>query len=201
MPAPVMVLASYKRIFNMITAQQFYQVWLGVIANNQEQIKQHWDSRKNYTRLVIHDDASLIIQVAEKLGLACYNADYYNLDSVLYHEKHRLNKEIYKGFYLPHIGVAFEHENDFFSGLFQEVTHLLITKSQLSVLVSYPYSFEAECVNIVLDELHDIIVYAPDSNEISNKENFLLILGHNGKQGSKDSWKGLVFTKEGWKEL
>jgi len=185
----------------MITARLFYQAWLEVIDNNQERIKRHWNSRKDYTQLVIHDSTSLIIQVAEKLGLACYNADYYNLDSVLYHEKYRLDKEIYKGYYLPHICVAFEHENDFFSGLFQEVTHLLITQSQLKVLVSYPYSFEAECVNQELAELHSIIAQTPDSDEISKKENFLLILGHNSEQGSPDSWKGLVFTEGGWKEL
>lgn len=185
----------------MITARLFYQAWLDAIVNNQERIKQHWNSRKDYTQLVIHDHASLIIQVADKLGLACYNADYYNLDSVLYHEKHRLDKKMYKGYYLPHICVAFEHENDFFSGLFQEVTHLLITKSQLSVLVSYPYCFEAKCVNDILDDLYQIISRTPDSDEISKKESFLLILGHNSKQGTPNSWKGLIFTEEKWQEL
>lgn len=190
-----------KGILNMITAQQFYQAWLEVIGNNQERIKQHWYSRKDYTQLVIHDNASLIMQVGEKLGLACYNADYYNLDSILYHKEYRLDPEKYKGYYLPHICVAFEHENDFFSGLFQEVTHLLITKSQLRVLVSYPYSFEVKCVNDILDDLHRIIASTPDADDIAKKKSFLLILGHDSEQGSLNSWKGLIFTEGKWREL
>lgn len=89
----------------------------------------------------------------------------------------------------------------FFSALFQEIAHLLITLSQLKVLVSYPNSFEEKKVNQELAELHSIIAQTPDSDQISKKENFLLILGHNYKQDSKDSWEGLVFTTEEWKEL
>lgn len=185
----------------MITARQFYQAWLETIGNNQEKIKQYCHSKSDYTKLAIRDDASLIIQVAKKLGLSCYNADYYSLDSVLYHEQNRVRKGNDRYHYLSHICVAFEHENDFFSGLFQEVAHLLITQSQLKVLVSYPNSFEAKQVNQELAELHSIIADTPDSDEISKKENFLLILGVNKKQHSKDSWKGLIFTTEEWKEL
>ena len=185
----------------MITARQFYQAWLEVIGNNQEKIQQYCHSKRDYTKLAISDNDSLIIQVAEKLGLSCYNADYYSLDSVLYHEQHRIKKGNDKYHYLSHICVAFEHENCFFSGLFQEVAHLLITLSQLKVLVSYPNSFEEKKVNQELVELHSIIAQTPDSDQISKKENFLLILGYNYKQDSKDSWKGLVFTTEEWKEL
>ena len=88
----------------------------------------------------------------------------------------------------------------FFSALFQEIAHLLITLSQLKVLVSYPNSFEEKKVNQELAELHSIIAQTPDSDQISKKENFLLILGHNYKQDSKDSWEGLFFTTEEWKE-
>lgn len=163
----------------IITANSFYKAWLNIIKKNIVDVYSCWNSRKDYTNLIIKKDDSLITQVSKELDLICYNADFYSIDSVLYRKEDWLSG--YGGVFLRHLVVAFEHENDFFSGLFQETTHLLITQADLKVLVSYPPQeldeFKNKHIKDELNNLYQIILGSPYANEISEKENFLLILG------------------------
>src|SRR5438309_6138042 len=77
--------------------------------------------------------------------------------------------------WLRRIRVAFEHENYFNSGLFQEVSHLLITDCDLRVLVSYPNDPDAE-LSYQLKYLHEVIKGNDRSDQISEASSFLFIV-------------------------
>lgn len=89
------------------------------------------------------------------LNLICYPRDYYSIDAVLYREGDLVPK-IKEGIYwFRQMAVAFEHENNFGGGLFQEASHLLIVNSELKVLVPYPNGDDA--TKHQMDYLHEII--------------------------------------------
>lgn len=192
----------------MVSANRFYLAWLKVITKNISAVSRCWDNSHDYTNLIIKNDNSLIMQISNELNLSCYNGDYYSIDSVLYHERDRINNN--PGTYLRHIVVAFEHENSFSSGLYQEVTHLLITRADLKVLVSYPPNeLNKQTNNTIKKELnflYNIIKDSPHADDIAEKEDFLIIFGKNDisdldatKWNCDDYWQGLVFKLDGWK--
>ena len=96
-------------------------------------------------------------------------------------------------FWFKEIKVAFEHENRYDKNLYQEVSHLLITRCDLRVLVSYP-PYHKEPIS---DYLHEIIKGTSFEKEISDNESFLLILGYE----NKFQWEGFVYKSEKWTEI
>ncbi len=128
------------------------------------------------------------------MKLECFNGDYYYIDSVFY-KSSDLISDPSKGIYLKDIRIAFEHENNFGSGLFQEVAHLLQTKCNLKVLVSYPESIERE--KDELDYLHSIISSSENSDFVSGKEEFLILFN----LGIPGVWKGWLYTENSWEVI
>ena len=176
-----------------LSSNTFYGTWLEVVNTNKKELESKWGSNIDYTSFIIHEENSIICQIAEKLKLLCYNSDYYLLDSVLYN-KEDLVPEIPKGkVWLRDIQVAFEHENTFRSGLYQEVAHLTIINAKLKVLVSYPEDTPHE----ELEYLHNIISNTRHAADLSKNESLLLVFGY--KNGF--AWEGFVFTRDKWKEI
>ena len=165
-----------------------------------------WSNYNEFTKLVF-DPEGLLANVAVDLGLKAYLKDYYSIDGILYEDKHKLNSTHFPEIldvwtYFRHITVAFEHENDFYSGIWNETAHLLITNCDLRVLVSYPC--DPSGGKGILDGLHDIIRGHHQCCKIAKKESFLIILGdlnRNESQKVKVEWKGLVFKMNNWKEI
>jgi hypothetical protein len=91
--------------------------------------------------------------------------------------------------------VAFEHENNFKGGLYQEVSHLLITNCDLRVLVTYPNDGAANPkTKKEMDYLHEIIRGSRQGESISTDESFLLIFGYeNGF-----AWEGYIYKQTAW---
>lgn len=97
------------------------------------------------------------------------------------------------------IRIAFEHENDFGSGLFQEVSHLLITDCDLRVVVTYPDSRDR--LDRELQYLHAIIAGTDRANQIAETGAFLFIAGWRDVEKGAIEWWGYVYEPTVWRRL
>lgn len=171
----------------------FLNAWKEAVQARAAHLKEVWRDRKRYTDAILGGEVPLVSNVADKLGLKCYPSDYYSLDAVFYRDQDRVQFTPPHQYWFRGSEVAFEHEKDFISGLFQEVAHLLLTNARLRVLVAYPNSkMEQE-----LSHLHSVIAGSWDAREISDREDFLLIFGY--EHGFQ--WEGRVFKVSGWKMI
>jgi len=176
-----------------VTSNFFYQAWITVVEEKRLELLDKWNNFKEYTDLIVHSNNSVLISIAELLEIKCYNKDYYSVDAVFYCDEDRVPQTKFDSWWFRGLRVAFEHENNFNSGLFQEVSHLLIIDCELRVLVSYPNRRR----NDELKYLHEVINGSRNSEDLSAKENFLIIFGYEDLL----RWEGLVFKKDGWKVI
>jgi hypothetical protein len=177
----------------IISSKLFYGTWLDTVYKRKDELLKDWRNPKAYTHLIKGMDGAIVDDLAQKLDLLCYEKDNYSLD-VTFYDENDLTPGIAKGTYwFRQISIAFEHENFFNSGLFQEVSHLLILNTGLKVLVTYPNGETTAEMNY----LHGIISGVHNSEQLSNEESFLLVFGYENNY----EWEGFVFKKEGWKEL
>jgi hypothetical protein len=176
-----------------VTAQLFYQAWLDTVTDRRDSLLTIWRKAREFTSCIKGSEDCVINEVAKRLSLLCYPYDYYSIDAILYKVEDLTPGIKPNTNWFRDIRVAFEHENNFRGGLFQEVSHLLITNCDLRVLVTYPN----EDTEKELHYLHEIISGNRQSQEISEKENFLLIFGYE----TDFTWEGLVFKQDKWKLL
>lgn len=176
-----------------INSLTFFQAWFETVQNRKEHLLKIWRQNTEFTSHIKSDDNSVILEVANKLNLLCYPYDYYSIDTILY-KKEDLVPGLNEGqYWFRDIRVAFEHENYFNSGLYKEVSHLLITNCDLRVLVTYPNDDGQE----ELKYLHGIINGHRQSKIISDEESFLIIFG--GEAGF--IWEGYVYKEDNWKQI
>lgn len=152
-----------------------------------------WRNPGDFTPYIKGDDNCVIEEVADKLNLLCYPRDYYSIDTLLYKQEDLVPLLKEGCYWFRDIRVAFEHENNFRSGLYQEVSHLLLTNADLKVLVTYPN----EDTTNELKYLHEIISGNRQSKSISEEENFLLIFGYE----TGFEWDGFVYKQDDWKQI
>lgn len=176
-----------------IQAIDFYKAWLETVSNRKDHLLSIWRNSKVYTSHIKGDDNSIIEEVAKRLNLLCYPRDYYSLDTVFYKEEDRTPGINPNTFWFRDIRVAFEHENNFKGGLYQEVSHLLITNCDLKVLVTYPN----EDTESELKYLHEIISGNRQAKSISDEESFLIIFGYE----TGFEWEGFIYKEENWKRI
>ena len=152
-----------------------------------------WRTAREFTSYVKGDENSVMDEVANKLDLLCYPRDYYSIDCLLYKQEDLIHNRKQGSYWFRDIRVAFEHENNFRSGLYQEVSHLLVVSADLKVLVTYPNDDTAN----ELKYLHGIISGNRQSKPISDDESFLVIFGYeNGFQ-----WEGFVYKQDNWRQI
>lgn len=174
-----------------MNSRDFYRAWLSVVGQTEtvEKLRSVWRNTKDFTNEIIYEQDSILKRVSQEINLECYGADYYSLDSILYYKKDLVHNINQNSCWVKDIQVAFEHESKYDLKIFQEVAHLLITRCNLRVLVSYPENDKEP----ISDYIHEIISSCSIANEISEKENFLLILGYNN---ANPSWEGFVYSKD-----
>jgi hypothetical protein len=100
------------------------------------------------------------------------------------------------GTWLRGVKIAFEHEHSYYKRLYEEIGHLLIVHSELSVLVTYPPLGKHETLKH-MGGFHALVKGSPRRAEHNAKENFLMIFGYENPWG----WKGLVYNDDGWKQI
>jgi hypothetical protein len=147
---------------------------------------------------MLTEENSVIEAIAKRLNLKCY-CGYYAIDAILFKDPDdRVPDAPPRTTWVRRIRIAFEHENYFNSGLFQEASHLLITDCDLRVLVSYadkPTELEDQ-----LEYLFRIIKGSDRSNQVSETDSFLFIV-ESGQQQSRFDWRGYVYKNDGWQEM
>nr|WP_322623749.1 hypothetical protein [uncultured Flavobacterium sp.] len=176
-----------------ITSKIFFEKWIETVTEDEENLSKNWRNNRKITELIIRDENSIICKIAKKLNLLCYNQDYYCLDAIFYLPEDKVINLPDYYYWFQNIRIAFEHENHFNSGLYQEVSHLLITNCDLRVLVTYPNGDEKE--EYELNYLHKIISQNPSNTDISQKESFIIIFGYE----NNFEWIGYIYKKDGWK--
>jgi len=178
-----------------VKANSFYVAWIETVTNRKDHLVSIWRNRKEFTNEIRSWDGSVIFEVARKLDLLCYPKDYYSIDAILYKQDDLTPKIKTNNYWFRDIRVAFEHENQFNGGLFQEASHLLIINCDLRVLVSYPNNDNEEEAG--LKYLHEIITGNRQSKSISDDESFLIIFGYeNGFE-----WNGYIYKQDGWNPI
>jgi hypothetical protein len=176
-----------------ISSLDFYKIWIETITNRKEELLKIWQIPKIFTNYIIGNDNSVIEEVAKKLNLLCYTQNYYSIDTILYRLEDKTPGIKPNTFWFRDIRVAFEHENNFKSGLYQEVSHLLITNCDLKVLVTYPNGDNKNELNY----LHNIISGNRQSKKISDDESFIIIFGYE----IDFSWEGYVYKLDKWNKI
>jgi hypothetical protein len=180
-------------------ADGFFKLWVAACGKRHTILLPDWSNAPVFTAHVFSNPNSIIEAIARDLKLRCY-CGYYSIDAILFKEPDDLVPGIPEGTtWVRRIRIAFEHENYFDSGLFQEVSHLLITDCDLRVLVSYPNN--EDDLNYQLVYLHSIIAGTDRSDQIADNEAFLFIVGWcDVKKGIID-WRGYVYERTGWRKL
>ena len=136
----------------------------------------------------------MLQRVATHLGLKCYPHDYYCIDAVFYEPADVVPGTPAGSTWLRALSIAFEHENNVRSGLYQEASHLLIMDADLRVLVTYPLGDGIE--DLELESVRSLIDGSRHAQRISDEESFLLILG-----SEPFDWEGFVYKTNGWLRL
>ncbi len=176
-----------------VNATLFFQIWYKTVHSRREHLLEIWRNSKVFTHYIKNHEDSILREVAQKLDLLCFPHDYYCIDAILYKNEDRL-LDIKDATWVRDIRVAFEHENNFHSGLYKEVSHLLIINCDLKVLVTY---YPQGDHGPQLEYLHKIIKGGRQSKPLSDNEGFLLILAaENGFL-----WEGFVYKEDDWKEI
>lgn len=176
-----------------IKAADFYNLWLQTVNNRKEDLLKIWRKTKDFTYYIKGSENSIVDEIGKKLGLLTYQQDYYSIDTIFYKIEDLAPKIKPNTYWFRDMRIAFEHENNFNSGLYQEVSHLLITNCDLRVLVSYPQYETDE----ILESLHEIIKGNRNSKTNSEEENFLIIFGYE----TGFEWEGYVYKETNWKKL
>jgi hypothetical protein len=176
----------------ILTSELFFKNWCDVVQSRKEYLLKIWRDARIFTPYIRSDQNSVLKEVADKLQLKCYPYDYYCIDGILYKEEDLVPDISPSTTWFRHIRVAFEHENYFKSGLYKEVSHLLITNCDIKVLVTY---YPAGDYYPELEYLHRIIKGSGYSESLSEKENFLLIIGDE----ADFTWDGYIYKDDNWK--
>ena len=155
-----------------------------------------WETSPNFTAAMLRNSppGSVVSNVGCRLSLETY-CDYYFIDAVFFDRvTDRVHCSPIGQTWIDRIQVALEHENHFKSGLFKEASHLLITRADLRVLVTYPEAFDE---NPELDSLATVI----HESHLADPS-FLLITGKRipsdlGKWDGVE-WVGRIYSAGGW---
>jgi len=185
----------------MNTPQQtakFFQFWVDACAQRHNILLQDWTNYRAFTSHVLTEPDPIIKAVATSLDLQWYSG-YYHIDAILFRDADRVPDAPAGTTWVRRIRVAFEHENNFDSGLFQEVSHLLITDCDLRVVVSYPNNPDELASQ--LKYLYSIIADTDRSDQIAETGAFLFIAGRRDITEHTIEWSGYVYERTEWRKL
>jgi hypothetical protein len=183
----------------ILNATDFFKVWVDICGQRRDVLLSSWCNSPVFTSRILSEPNCIIQAVASRLNLHSY-CNYYSIDAILFSRDTDLVPEIPAGTtWVRRIRVAFEHENHFDSGLFQEVSHLLITDCDLRVVVTYPGNPEE--LNVQLKYLHKIIAETDRSDRIAENSSFLFIAGWRDIAGGAIEWWGFIYDRTQWRRI
>jgi hypothetical protein len=174
--------------FPDVSPARFFEVWKQVCGTQQGDLVAAWKcGNHDYTTQVLHANGAVLAETAKKLELHV-NSNYYSLDAIFTYERDKVTCAPETQNWFQNIRVAFEHENSVCSGLFKEVSHLLITRADLRVLVTYPDKEDFS------DELKQLAEIIRNSDLAKTDPVFLLITGWLNKF-QEIEWSAFTFQR------
>lgn len=179
-------------------SEKFLHLWVDACVQRHEILFRDWPNCSAFTSHVFTGSDSIIETIAQCCRLRCYN-NYYAIDSILYEDTDLVPGSPSGETWVRRIRIAFEHENNFASGLFQEVSHLMITDCDLRVVVSYPNS-EQE-LDSELNYLHSVIAGSDRAIQLADSGAFLFIAGWRNLEAGSIQWDGYVYDRTKWRRL
>ena len=178
------------------TATRFFELWVQTCTTQFATLYRDWPNPPVFTADILSGPKSVMGVIESQLGLHGCN-EYYHLDDMLYSDEDLVPGIPEGQVWVRRIRVAFEHENFFLSGLFQELSHLLVTDCDLRVLVSYPDN-ESE-LNSQLQYLHSIVAGSDRASTIAASQSLLFIVGW--RDATKIEWWGYVYEPTNWRRI
>lgn len=172
-----------------VSAELFLEKWAQYYDKKLATFESCWSNATEYTKEI----ELLCKDIAKDLALELC-PEYYSTDMIFCKE----DDVIYFGntYVVTNPEIVFEHENEP-NKFIAEVSHHIILRSNLYVVVGYGNSGTKEYLKKVID----LINKSTSANEFKEKQNFLLILGDEYEKYSPSYWKGLVYDGDEWKTL
>lgn len=172
------------------SAREFFEVWKRVCAGRTARLLEVWRSTGEvYTAEIFDAENAVVQELAAELRLQVHTG-YYHLDAIFF-KSHgdRVHCAPQGETWVQNIRIAFEHENDFNSGLFTETSHLLNTRADLRVLVAYTEDPEETDLKRELKNLGQIIA----ESDLSADPAFLFIVGKRIDSQKDVEWRAFTF--------
>jgi hypothetical protein len=181
-----------------ILAEVFFREWKQECEARHEALLTAWPNWPAFTALILNHPNPIILEVAKKLNLEAYSG-YYDTDAVLYTDVDLVPSAPVGQTWLRRIRVAFEHENEIDSGLFKELSHLMLLDTDLRVLVSYPHTEQR--LQQELEFLHKVVAGTDRANQFASDRSILFIAGYRDEDLKTINWTGDIFTNAFWQRL
>ena len=179
-------------------AAQFLDLWTEVCTTQHATLYSDWPHAPAFTADIFTGPTSVIETIAARLGLRAY-CGYYSIDAILFSEQDLVPGSPVGQTWVRRIRIAFEHENFFTSGLFQELGHLLITDCDFRVFVSYPGN--TNDLDAELQYLHSIVAGSDRAEDIAAARSLLFIVGWRDTTKGTIEWWGYVYEQPAWRRL
>jgi len=172
---------------DLLNTLSFFTTWKEVCESQVDLLFKNWSNPRTYSSIILDMDNSVLDQISKKLCINYYR-EYYSLDAVFYDESDLVPDRPENTTWLRRIRIAFEHENNI-DGIYQEISHLLITNCDLRVLVTYPNVDE----KVHLKYIQDLMIGSNSSSSIP----ILVIFGWK-EENNYILWEGYEFKQTGW---
>lgn len=182
-----------KPLQEPICPSRFFACWKAVCDAKKQDLLAAWTSCPALTAQIFNVEDAIVVRLASELKLKSY-CGYYSLDAIFFRDEDRVHCAPTGQTWVQNVRIAFEHENIFRSGLFTETSHLLITRADLRVLISYPDD-QAQ-LEVELDNLSRVI---SQSDPAATDPAFLFIVGNRISDSTDIQWS--AYTYQGHKLL
>lgn len=179
-----------------IKATDFFTLWVEVCTAEHATLYRDWSDRDPFTNYVLNGTDSIMGRIEDRLHLRGYS-EYERIDKAVYADHDLVPGSPAGSVWLRRIRIAFEHEHDFTSGLYKELSRLLITDCDLRVLVSYPRNVDE--LNRELLNLHRIVAGSDRSQSIASSDGLLFITGWCNSNGIE--WWAYIYDQPAWRRL
>jgi hypothetical protein len=177
----------------IIAAETFFDTWCKITNEyKNELLKAHvWYNAPSQKTELMERTQGVYDKIDKDLNFA--HRALYHSDALFFYPEKDLVPD---SNLLMNIRIALEHENDFWSDLKEELSHLLFLNCELRVLISYPHNYD-EKKKETLSLFYKIISSHKESKIFSNDKSILLIFGTREDYADNANnifWEGYIYN-------
>lgn len=184
-----------QKYTDLLTPSVFFDLWKCTCEDRKIVLLNKWSQALHFTAEIFDAENDVVSELARKMKLEVFTG-YYSIDAIFFKPSDRVHCAPHGQTWVQNIRIAFEHENFFESGLFAETSHLLITRADLRVLVTYPGNDEE-----LLSELKNLAQIISNSDLAESDPAFLFITGKRINSNTDIEWRGFTFENNNFEPL